>query len=151
MPDGATRTKLLHDYHSAPCTGHLGEAKTTKRLRCLYYWRNISSTVEEFINSCRTYQQTEAHKHKPYGSLQPIKPPESKWEVVTMGFVIPLPETAKGKSGILNVVCKFSKMIRAIQSNQTSMPQKWQSNSKNSSIEIMGYCQRLFRIVTVFS
>ena len=31
-----------------------------------------------------------------------------------MDFVIPLPETPKGNSGILNVVCKLSKMIRLI-------------------------------------
>ncbi len=28
------------------------------------------------------------------------------------GFVLPLPETKNGNSGILNVVCKLSKMIR---------------------------------------
>ena len=71
-------------------------------------------TVEEFIKSCRTCQQMKAHNRKPYGLPEPIKPPESKWEAVTMDFVIPLPETAKGNSCILNVVRKLSKMIRII-------------------------------------
>ena len=39
-----------------------------------------------------------------------------------MDSVIPLPETAKGNSGILNVICKPSKMIRItpIKSNITA-------------------------------
>ena len=74
----------------------------------------MRNTVKEFVKSCRICQQTKARNHKPFGLLQPIEPPSNKWEVITMDFVIPLPETKNGNSGILNVVCKLSKMIRII-------------------------------------
>ena len=84
------------------------------RLRTLYYWKNMRSTVEQLIKNCRTCQQTKARNHKPYGLLLPIEPPKSKWEVIAMDFVVPLPETKNGKSWILNIVCKLSKMISII-------------------------------------
>ena len=114
IPEGEIRNKLLHDYHSTPCAGHLGETKTLNRLLPRYYWKNMRETVKQFVKSCRTCQQTKARNHKPFGLLQPIEPPSTKWEVITMDFVLPLPETKNGYSGILNVVCKLSKMIRII-------------------------------------
>ncbi len=35
IPEGPTRINLLHDYHSTPCAGHLGETKTLNRLLLL--------------------------------------------------------------------------------------------------------------------
>lgn len=114
IPKGEIRYKTLHDYHSTRCTGHLGETKTLKRIIPKYYWKNMRHTVQEYIKSCRTCQQIKAQSHKPFGLLQPIEPTKSKWEVITMDFVIPLLETENGYSGILNVVDKLSKMIRII-------------------------------------
>ncbi len=58
MPVRSIRIKLLHDYHSTPRTGHLGETKTLNPLLLLYYWRNMRKTVEVYIKSCRVCQQT---------------------------------------------------------------------------------------------
>ena len=68
-----------------------------------------------------------------------------------MDFVIPLPETAEGNSGILNVVYKLSKMIRIIPIKSSITAFEVAINSKNGSIEIMDCRQRSFRIVTAFS
>lgn len=114
IPKGEIRNQLLHDYHSTPGTGHLGESKTLNRLTPKYYWKGMRNTVKEFVKSCRTCQQIKSRNHKPFGLLQPIEPPETKWDVITMDFITPLPETKNGNSGILNVVCKLSKMIRII-------------------------------------
>ena len=64
--EGPTRIKLLHDYHSTSCTGHLGETKTLNRLLPLYYWRNMKKTGEDYVKSCRVCQQTKSRNHKPY-------------------------------------------------------------------------------------
>ncbi len=114
IPEGDIRNRLLHDYHSTPCSGHLGETKTLNRIQPLYYWKNMRDIVHNFVKGCRTCQQIKARNRKAFGLLQPIEPPESKWEVITMDFVTPLPETENGNSGVLNVVCKLSKMIRII-------------------------------------
>ena len=57
---------------------------------------------------------TKARNHGPFGFLHHIPPPEGKWKTITMYFITPLPLTKNGHTGILNVVCKLSKMIRLI-------------------------------------
>ena len=114
IPAGKIRTKLLHDYHSIPSAGHLGEFKTRNRIQNLYHWKNLRQTVRDFVSTCKVCQQVKSPNHKPFGFLQPIDPPTTKWQVVTMDFIVPLPETITGFSGIMTVVCKLSKMIRLI-------------------------------------
>ena len=43
-----------------------------------------------------------------------MDPSESKWSVIAMDFIGPLPETKKGNRHILYVVDKLSKMLRVI-------------------------------------
>lgn len=114
IPKGEIRLKLLHDYHATPSAGHLGVNKTRNRLQHLYYWKDLRQTVEDYVSSCRTCQKTKSRNHKPFGFLKPIEPPMTKWETVTMDFILPLPRTKNGNEGILNLVDKLSKMIRLI-------------------------------------
>ena len=72
----------------------------------------MRKTIHDYVNSCRICQQTKARNHKPYGFLQPLDPPETKWTEITMDFIVPLPKSKNNKDGILNVVDRLSKMIR---------------------------------------
>ena len=119
IPAGEVRNKILHDYHSTPSGGHLGETKTRNRIQPLYYWKGLRQSVHDFVSTCRTCQQTKSRNHKPFGFLKPIDPPETKWQVITMDFITPLPETKKGHSAIMTIVCKLSKMIRLIPMTHT--------------------------------
>ena len=119
IPKGDIRTKLLHEYHSTPSSGHLGETKTRNKIYPLYYWKDLRNTVREFVSTCQVCQQTKSRNHKPFGFLKPIDPPETKWQVITMDFIAPLPKTRSGFSGILTVVCKLSKMLRLIPVSHT--------------------------------
>ena len=114
VPKGKFRSMLLHDYHTTPSTGHLGRSKTLKRIKDLYYWKSMKEEVYDFVRTCKVCQMTKSQNQRPFGFLQPINPPETKWQVITMDFITPLPTTKNGKTGILNVVCKLSKMIRLI-------------------------------------
>lgn len=114
VPKGTFRKQLLHDYHTVPCSGHLGETKTRNRIEHLYYWKTLRADVKQYVKGCRTCQMTKARNHRPFGFLHPISPPEGKWKTITMDFITPLPMTKNGNTGILNVVCKLSKMIRLI-------------------------------------
>ena len=114
IPKGEIRLKLLHDYHSSPTAGHLGESKTLNRILPLYYWKDMRSSIRDYVKGCRICQQTKPRNHKPFGLIQPIEPPKSKWQVITMDFIAPLPETKNRYSGVMTVVDKLSKMIRLI-------------------------------------
>ena len=55
-----------------------------------------------------------AKNHIPFGFLHPIPYPERKLKTITMDLITLLPITKNGHTGILNVVCKVSKMMPLI-------------------------------------
>jgi len=114
VPKGSFRELMLHDYHSSPQAGHLGITKTVKRITPHYYWKNIRTTVQDYVRSCQECQRTKASNQKPFGLLRPLEPPTTKWTHITMDFVTPLPTTKNGAVGILVVVDRLSKMLRII-------------------------------------
>ena len=111
----------------------------------------VEKTVEDYVQSRRICQQTKARNHKPYGLLLPIEPPESKWEVITMDFIIPLPQTKNGNSGILNVVCTLSKMIRIIYIKTNITAPKFAMKFKENFCHNHGLHQKSYPIAIVSS
>lgn len=99
----------------------------------------MRNRFKEFVNSCGTCRQTKARIHKPFGLVQPIDHPTRKLEVIALDFVLTLPETRSDKCAILNVVCKFSKMIRIT-------PIKSNISAPGSSIKFKNHIYRNHRL-----
>ncbi len=72
------------------------------------------------MKSFRTCRQAKERNNKLYSLPQTIQHTESKCKVITMDFIHPLPWTKKENSSILNVFCKWSKMIRIIPTKTNS-------------------------------
>jgi hypothetical protein len=72
----------------------------------------MKSTVKQYIESCDTCQRTKNSTQTPLGLLQPLKPPNERWTSITMDFIIPLPKTQNGNTGIFVVVDRLSTLIR---------------------------------------
>ena len=103
------RNENLRNFHEIASAGHLGERKTRHKLSRLYYWKSLRKDVAEYVRSRPLCQKTKSHNSKPFGLLQPIDPPDSRWSVITMAFIGPLPETNKCNKHVLNVVDKLFK------------------------------------------
>ena len=114
IPHIALRTEILHDFHAAASSGHLGSTKTKHRVQQHYHWKNLPKDINDYVAGCRVCQQTKARNQKPFGLLQPIEPPTTKWSVITMDFIGPLPKTKHGHTSILNVCDKLTKTLRVI-------------------------------------
>ena len=108
------RNEPLHDFLEIDSAGHLGERKTRHKISQLYYWKTLRNDFAEYVKSCPIRQKRESRNTKPFEPLQPLAPPHSKWSVITMDFIGPLPETKNGNIHILNVVDKLSKILRII-------------------------------------
>ena len=112
IPDSLElKQQLLHDYHDAPISGHLGRDKTLERIRRSYYWPGMKRDVEEYVSTCERCQRNKGSNQKPQGLLQPLPIPTRKWEHISMDLITDLPITKKGHNAILTIVdmtCRVS-------------------------------------------
>ncbi len=110
-------------------------AKTLELLRRKYYWPNrtkdddpdvavgMRAMVEEYCDTCAICKRSKAPRHKPYGKLQSLPVPNSKWSDLTMDFVTGLPESRDWNGAvydtILVVVDRLTKMTHYIPVTKT--------------------------------
>lgn len=99
---------LLTEFHSTPLGGHMGEAKTLRRLQDSFHWENMRRDVHLHVLECRTCQQVKPINRKPAGLLQPLPIPSGLWEELSLDFVTGLPPS-HGYTAILVVVDRYSK------------------------------------------
>lgn len=70
----------------------------------LYKGRQL---LREYLGHCPTYLEDNPRRHKPYGSLQSIRPPSIHFHTITMDFITALPETKT----------RFNKLTRPVASS----------------------------------
>lgn len=71
--------KILANLHTAPVGGHSGIHVTYQRVKQLFAWPHLRSTVMQFVNSCSICQQAKSEHVKYPGMLQPLPVPEHAW------------------------------------------------------------------------
>ena len=69
----------------------------------------MKSDVVDFVSKCLECQQVKADHRHPASLLQPHDIPETKWEVISMDFVVGFPLTSSRHNAILVVVDKLTK------------------------------------------
>lgn len=107
----------LRECHNDPLAGHFGARKTIEKLKRRYAWKGMYKDVQEYCSDCLWCRRSAAAKHKPYGLLQPLQPPEKAWEDTTMDFITELPPSRSGGQvydSILVVVDRLTKMSHYI-------------------------------------
>ena len=68
--------------------------------------------VQEYVRTCDTCLHVKYQRKSPAGLLQPLPVPEQKWQSVSMDFIIELPLTMRGHTGIVIFVDWLTKMVR---------------------------------------
>ena len=106
----AIKSRILHECHDAPYSGHGGFHKTQRAVTRQFWWPHLSKDIAEYVQSCDLCQRNKSAHTKPAGKLLPLPIPDGKWEVVTVDFVVSLPQTAKGFDAICVFVDKLTKM-----------------------------------------
>ena len=69
----------------------------------------MPQSVKKFVESCDTCQRIKHSMQKPYGLLNPIPPPEDKFDTYTMDFIGLLPPTKNGFDGTLIIIDALTK------------------------------------------
>ena len=68
--------------------------------------------VQEYVRMCDTCLHVKYQRKSSAGLLQPLPVPEQKWQGVSMDFIIELPLTIRGHTGIVVFVDQLTKMVR---------------------------------------
>ena len=84
-----------------------------------FYWPKLMQHVEKIVSRCVTCHKAMMHGNNAgLYALLPI--PTTPWENVSMGFIVGLSRTQRGKDSILVIVDRFSKMAHFVTCNKTS-------------------------------
>ncbi|GMF23678.1 unnamed protein product [Phytophthora fragariaefolia] len=103
-------TRIVHAYHDSPAGGHLGLEKTFAALSRDSFWPRMYKWIRKWVRSNEICQRVKpaASKQAP---LRPLPIAASAWRSVSMNFVFGYPRDAKGRTGVLVFVDRFSKMV----------------------------------------
>jgi hypothetical protein len=111
--NSALQTKLINAFHSSAIGGHFGVLPTYKRLKRLFSWSGMKTSVDDFAKQCMVCQQAKHLHSKPARLLQPLPIPNSIWRELTMDFVEGLPMSS-GANVIMVVVDRLTKYAHLI-------------------------------------
>jgi hypothetical protein len=112
--NGDIRSIILKESHRALYCVHPGVKKMYADMRKLFFWVGMKHDVFHLVAKCLECQQVKVDHHHPTGLLQPHDVPMSKWEVISMYFVVGLPLTSHRHNSILVIVDKLNKSAHFI-------------------------------------
>jgi hypothetical protein len=109
LEDGDIQSIILKEAHRALYCVHLGVKKMYTDMRKLLLWVGMKRNVVHFITKCLECQQVKVDHHHSTSLLQPHDVPMSKWEVISMDFVVGFPLTSHRHNAILVIVDNLTK------------------------------------------
>jgi hypothetical protein len=108
---------IFHEYHDAQ--GHLGIIRVYHQIREGYYMHSLHKWLRDYIlhyPKCNTHQ---TKRHKPYGSLRPVRTEPTPFHTICIDFMVGLPESSKANTTYMSVTYKFTKRIGLIPGKAT--------------------------------
>ncbi|KAF1326689.1 Pol protein, partial [Globisporangium splendens] len=108
--DQDLKLSILHEFHDAPASGHLGREKTFLQVSNVFWWPHQYKWVANYVRSCKQCQRVKpAGKNK--APLHPLPIPQDYWKSVSMDFVFGFPEDKARNTGVVVFVDRLSKMV----------------------------------------
>ncbi|CDJ49131.1 hypothetical protein EBH_0082110 [Eimeria brunetti] len=118
--DRVCRQHVMYQAHDHPTAGHMGVRKTYDALSRLFYWPQMRSYVNTYVESCPRCRAAKTISAKPAGLLQSLQIPNRRWAQVSLDFITALPLTDKGHDAILTLVDTISKMAHFVPTKTTA-------------------------------
>jgi hypothetical protein len=113
-PNDELRMLILSEAHRAVYMAHPGATKMWEDLKPLFFWKGMKANMVNFVARCLECQQVKVEHRHPTGLLQPHATPESKWEVISMDFIVGLQLTARRHDLVFVVVDTLMKSAHFI-------------------------------------
>ncbi|KAL6427138.1 hypothetical protein ACFW04_008640 [Cataglyphis niger] len=120
-PPKDLRSIIIGETHCLPTGGHRGVTKTYNRIKHNYYWENLKSDVQKYIQQCLQCQLKKLVRVKTKQPMIITDTPGSSFDKVAMDIVGPLPKTERDNEYILTLQDQLTKFCMEIPlQNQTS-------------------------------
>src|SRR4051812_45943859 len=84
-----------------------------------YRWPYMKQDIARYVSQCDICSRVKAGHQKPAGWLQPLPPPDWKWDKVEMDFVTGFPKSPNGNDAIFVVIDRFSKIAHFLPVKET--------------------------------
>jgi hypothetical protein len=103
------KKKILDEAHTSRYSIHPRSTKMYHDLKQQFWWTRMKREIARYVSECDTCQKVKADYMKPGGQLQPLSISDSKWEDITMDFIVGLPAIARMVDSIWVIVDRFTK------------------------------------------
>jgi hypothetical protein len=78
----------------------------------------MSHYIGIYVKHCDLCNRTKVQRRRPFGELHPSETPEAPWDVISVNFIVELPES-HGYDAIMNVVDSVTKRMHFIPTHTT--------------------------------
>jgi hypothetical protein len=116
--DRDLRHCIIEQHHDTRITGHAGHFKTFELVSHNYWWPQMSRYIGTYVKHCDLCNRTKVQHRRPFGELHPSETPEAPWEVISVDFIVELPES-HGYNAIMCVVDSLTKCMHFIPTHTT--------------------------------
>lgn len=102
------QTTVIGALHSSAIGGHSGFPVTYARVKQLFYWPRMKTSMREFVAACQVCHQAKPDRSRYPGLLQPLPVPSQAWQAISLDFIEGLPQSGSYNT-ILVVVDRLTK------------------------------------------
>jgi len=113
-----------HVVKAAHDPDHPGIEGTFARIRDHFYMPGLSALVRSYVGTCPECARKRTARHKPYGTLHPITPPVNPFDMLTIDFIVKLPDSS-GYDSVLTATDKVSKAVIFSPGKETWTAAEW--------------------------
>jgi hypothetical protein len=118
-PNDELSSLILNEAHRAVYMAHPRVTKMREDLKPLFVWKGMKEDIVNYMERCLEFQQVKAEHRYPIGLIQPHAILESKWEAISMDFIVRFPLKARRHDSIFVVVDTLTKSAHFIHVRMT--------------------------------
>jgi hypothetical protein len=111
--DRDLRRRIVEQHHNTRIAGHAGRFETLELVSHNYWWPQMSHYIGIYVKHCDLCNRTKVQHRRPFGELHSLETPEAPWEVISVDFIVELPES-HGYDAIMCVIDSLTKRVHFI-------------------------------------
>jgi len=112
------RRRVVSLCHDTKVAGHPGRWKILELVSRDYWWPQMSRYIGQYVSTCDLCLRTKPTRQAPVGELHPLRILDSRWDTLSVDFVVELPPSS-GHDAVMTVVDSVSKRVHFIPTHTT--------------------------------